>query len=242
MTIGLGSYALALVAGALSVLSPCVLPLLPVVLATAAAAHRFGPYALAAGMTLSFTLIGVLIASLGVSLGIDQTIVQQLAAAMLIAMGVLLLSSTLQARFATVMSSISNAGQTLASRISLDGLAGQFVLGSLLGVVWSPCVGPTLGTAITLASQGKSLVQVMLLMLIFGLGASMPMVFIGSLSRQLVGKLRGRLSSAGTIGKQVLGVVVLLLGVSILSGGDKWLETWAVQASPDWLIRLTTSL
>lgn len=242
----IATYALSLLAGGLSTLSPCVLPLVPIVLATAVAAHRLGPFALAAGLALSFTLVGVLIASIGVSLGIDQEVLQTIAAVMLMVFGVLLLSARLQERFATATSGVSGTGQNLISRVtsrlSLDGLPGQFLLGMLLGLVWSPCVGPTLGAAITLASQGQSLGRVTLQMALFGIGAGIPLMLLGSLSRQSMMKLRGTLLAGGKLGKQILGAVMLLLGVLIISGGDKIAQTWLVQSSPDWLVRLTTSL
>jgi cytochrome c biogenesis protein CcdA len=246
MSSTLSTYALSLLAGGLSTLSPCVLPLIPIVLATAVAAHRLGPYVLAAGLALSFTLIGILLASLGSVLGIDAELLRNVAAAMLIIFGVLLLSSSLQARFSSATSGLSNAGQTLMSRLSPEGLAGQFMLGVLLGIVWTPCVGPTLGAAITLASQGQSLGRITLQMLLFGIGAGVPLIVLGTLSRQVSRKtmtrLRSQLLVAGKLGRQVLGAIMLLIGVLILSGIDKSLQTWLVNVSPDWMVRLTTSL
>ena len=64
-----------------------------------------------------------------------------------------------------------------------SGLAGQFAVGLLLGAVWSPCVGPTLGAASLLASQGKDLPQVALTMVVFGIGAAVPLILLGLLSR-----------------------------------------------------------
>ncbi len=235
-------FALSLLAGGLSVLSPCVLPLAPIVLASAVIAHRLGPYALAAGLALSFAAIGVLLASVGASLGIDQTLLQNVAAALLILFGIVLLSTRLQARFAIATSHISGAGQQALARVSVDGVWGQFILGLLLGIVWTPCVGPTLGAAITLASQGQSLGRVSLQMALFGIGAGIPLMLLGSLSRQAMIRARGKLLLAGKIGKQGLGAVMLLLGVLIISGSDKLVQTWLVQVSPDWLVRLTSSL
>jgi cytochrome c-type biogenesis protein len=240
--LGLSAYGLSFVAGGLSTLSPCVLPLLPILLGAAVAAHRLGPFALAAGLTLSFTLIGVFVASLGAVLGLDPTLFRRLAAVLLIAFGVLLLSSRLQERFAVATSGVSGAGQGLLAKLTLDGLPGQFVLGLLLGIVWSPCVGPTLGAAVTLASQGQSLVQVTLLMALFGLGAGLPLVVLGLVSRQAMSRIRGRLLAVGQYGKQALGGIMLVLGLAIITGGDKVLEAWVVRESPDWLIALTTSI
>lgn len=242
MEFGLGSYGLALAAGGLSTLSPCVLPLLPILLATAVAAHRLGPYALAGGLALSFTVVGVLVASLGAALGLDQGVFRLVAASLLIAFGVVLLSARLQERFAVATSGLSGAGNSLLARVSLDGFSGQFILGLLLGVVWSPCVGPTLGAAVTLASQGRDLGQVTLLMALFGIGAGIPLIALGLVSRGAMAKVRGKLLAAGKFGKQALGGVMLLLGILILSGADKLFEAWVLQAAPEWLARLTTSI
>lgn len=242
MEFGLASYSLALAAGGLSTLSPCVLPLLPILLASAVAAHRLGPYALAGGLALSFTVVGVFVASLGTALGLDQGVFRLIAAGLLIAFGVVLLSARLQERFAVATSGLSGAGNSLLARVSLDGLSGQFVLGLLLGIVWSPCVGPTLGAAVTLASQGQSLGQVTLLMALFGIGAGAPLVALGLVSRSAMAKVCGKLLAAGKFGKQALGGVMLLLGLLILSGADKRFEAWMLQAAPEWLVRLTTSL
>lgn len=242
MNFGLGTYVLSVAAGTLSTLSPCVLPLIPILLGTALAAHRLGPYALAAGLSLSFTVVGIFLAGMGASLGLDQTVFRNVAALLLIGFALVLLSGRLQERFAGAASGLSGAGNNLLAKVSLEGLSGQFVLGLLLGVVWSPCVGPTLGAAITLASQGQDMARVSLVMLLFGIGAGLPLVLIGLLSRQAVGRLRGKLLAAGKLGKQVLGGVMLALGILILTGVDKRIEAWLLNLAPTWLIELTTAL
>jgi cytochrome c-type biogenesis protein len=120
------------------------------------------------------------------------------------------------------------------------GLKGQFALGLLLGAVWSPCVGPTLGAASVLAAQGKDLGQVALVMLVFGLGAALPLLLIGMLSRAAMLRWRNRLMEAGKGGKMLLGGLLVAVGLFIVTGLDKRLETIIVQASPAWLTELTT--
>lgn len=240
MDFGIGTFALGYLAGLLSTLSPCVLPLIPILLATAVGAHRRGPYALALGLALSFSAVGLFLATLGASLGLEASTFRDVAALILIAFAAILLSSRLQERFATATSGLSAAGDNLLARIRLDGIAGQFVIGLVLGIVWSPCVGPTLGAATTLASQGQSLGQIALLMALFGLGAGSPLVVLGSLSRNTVLRLRGRMLAAGKSGKLILGIVMLAIGLAILTGWDKRFEAWAVNASPAWLTELTT--
>ncbi len=241
MEFGIATYGLSLLAGILSILSPCVLPLVPILLGSAVLAHRLGPLALAGGLTLSFTIVGTFIAAAGASLGLDQELLRHIAAFLLLGFGLILLLPGLQEKFAAVTSGLSSSGQTLLAGLTLDGLGGQFLLGLLLGVVWSPCVGPTLGAAITLASQGENLLQVGLVMAVFGIGASIPLVVLGLVSRQAVSRWRGRLLEVGKRGKQVLGLVMLVLGLAILTGGDKMFEAWILGAAPEWLVRLTTS-
>jgi cytochrome c-type biogenesis protein len=240
MDFGLGTFALGYLAGVLSTLSPCVLPLLPILIASALAQHRLGPLALAAGLTLSFTLVGVSIATLGASIGLDPSLLRKGAALLLIGFGVLLLVPALQTRFALATAGVGAAGDGLLARLSGTGWSGQFMVGLVLGLVWSPCVGPTLGAASTLASQGRDLGQIALLMLLFGLGAGTPLVLIGGLSREAMARARGRLLSAGQPGKGLLGVMLLAIGAAILSGADKHFEAWVLDHSPDWLTELTT--
>ena len=240
MEFSAGTYGLGYLAGLLSTLSPCVLPLVPILVATAAAAHVLGPYALALGLMLSFSLVGIFLATLGASLGLDQDTFRAAAAVILIAFGIVLLSPKLQERFASATSGLSAAGDNLLANLKLDGLGGQFAVGLLLGVIWSPCVGPTLGAATTLASQGSKLSQIALLMMIFALGAGTPLVALGSVSRAAVMRVRGRMMQAGKLGKSIFGGLILVLGIAILTGLDKTFEAWAVRISPEWLNELTT--
>jgi cytochrome c-type biogenesis protein len=240
MEFGIGSYGFGLLAGLLSTLSPCVLPILPILLGSATAAHPRAPLALAGGLALSYAVIGTLIASLGASIGLDATIFRNVGAVILGVLGLVLMSTSLQQRFATATSGIGDAGNNLISSLNLNGLGGQFVIGLALGVVWSPCVGPTLGAAIVLASQGSHLPQVALLMGIFGVGAALPVIILAYLSRTVMMKVRGSLMQAGKTGKLILGFIMLAIAAMILSGADKPLESWLVQISPEWLTELTT--
>jgi len=240
MAFGLGAYGFGLLAGLLSTLSPCVLPILPILLGSATAAHPRAPLALAGGLALSYALIGTTIAWAGASIGVDASAFRGVGAVILGVLGLVLMSTSLQQRFAWATAGIGDAGNALVSRLNLDGLQGQFVIGLALGVVWSPCVGPTLGAAIVLASQGSHLPQVALLMGIFGIGAALPVIGLAYLSRAAMTKARGRLLGAGKWGKAVLGVIMLAVAMIILSEADRPLEAWLVDVSPAWLTALTT--
>jgi cytochrome c biogenesis protein CcdA len=165
-----------------------------------------------------------------------------LSAVILLVLGVVLLSPSLQTRFAASVGGISNAGNSLLNKIKLEGFSGQLVVGLLLGVVWTPCVGPTLGTAVTLASQGENISQVALVMLLFGIGAAAPLIILGTLSREALMRVRGKLLTTGKFGKFALGAALVLVAVLILTGMDKVFEAWVTDIAPAWWIELTTTL
>jgi len=236
----MSSFGLAFTAGVLSTLSPCVLPLLPLIVGAAMGAHRAGPLALAAGLALSFVAIGLFVATLGFAIGLDTSVFRSVAAIVLIAIGAVLLMPGLQARFAMAAGPVGNWTEQRFGGFSTNGLGGQFAVGLLLGAVWSPCVGPTLGAASLLAAQGRDLGQVALTMAMFGLGAALPLVLVGLLSRETLLRWRERLAAAGKSGKIALGLVLVVTGFFVLSGLDKVLETRLVELSPDWLTALTT--
>ena len=236
----LATLGLALLAGILSTLSPCVLPILPIVIGTAASQHKYGPVALAAGLALSFVVIGLFVATAGFAIGLDGTVFRRFSAVLMIVAGAVLLSSKLQQVVAGAASPIANWADHRFGGATGTGLWGQAGVGALLGAVWSPCVGPTLGAASVLAAQGHDLLQVALTMLAFGLGAALPLLVLGMLSREVMLKLRGTLMSAGSAAKLALGVVLLATGVFVLAGLDKSAEATLVAVMPDWLVALTT--
>ena len=235
-----GSILAGFLAGLLSTLSPCVLPLLPLVVGTAVAAHRAGAFVLAAGLALSFTAIGLFVATIGFSIGLDGAWFRAASAVLLMAIGLVLLSGALQARFAQAAGGVGNAGSHLLARLSPGGLRGQFVVGLVLGAVWSPCVGPTLGAASVLAARGRDLPSVAAVMLAFGFGAAIPLLLVSMLSRGALLRWRGRMAQAGQAGKLLFGGGAVVISALILTGLDRHVEAVLVTASPEWLTDLTT--
>ncbi len=233
-------FALALLSGVLSTLSPCVLPLLPILIASATQAHRWGGVALGVGLTVSFTLLGLFLATVGIEIGLSPGRFRLVAGAMLLAFGIVLVVPYLQKRFSEMASLIAGRGGNLSAKISGDGWQGQLLVGLLLGAIWTPCVGPTLGAAATLASSGQHLGHASLTMLSFGVGAALPLVLLGTISRQTLNKIRARLLRSAEGGKRILGALLLLIGLGIVSGYDRKVEATLVSLSPDWLTDLTT--
>jgi cytochrome c-type biogenesis protein len=236
----IGSLGLSLLAGILSTLSPCVLPLLPIVLGTAGSEHRLGPVALAGGLALSFVAIGLFVATIGFSLGLDAGVFRSAAAVLLLLVGAVLVAPGFQTHLAVAAGPVSDWTERRFGGFSTSGLGGQFGVGFLLGAVWSPCVGPTLGAASILAAQRQDLGTAGLTMLVFGIGAALPLLLLGLLSREALMRWRERLLAVGKGAKTALGAILVVIGILVLTGVDKRVEAALVAASPAWLTELTT--
>jgi len=204
----IGSVALAFVAGVLSILSPCVLPILPIALGAAASEHRGGPVALAAGLAVSFVLIGLFAATIGYSIGLNADIFRYVAAILMIVVGAVLLVPHLQVRLALAGAPLANWSDRHFRGVRRGRLPGQTAVGLLLGAVWSPCIGPTLGAASILAAQGRDLAEVAAIMLSFGVGAALPLAVFGLLSREAVLRWRTQLIAGGAWAKTAFAAVL----------------------------------
>jgi len=217
-------------AGTLSALSPCVLPMIPIVVASAFQRHAHGPLAVAGGFVLASTATGLAFASLGFAAGVDRA-----------AAGLVLFIPALQNWFASLVTPVA-AGATALTAHLPSGLLGQFVLGSLLGIVWTPCTGPALAAAVSLATRSESVVHAGSVMLAFGVGAAIPIVVVAYGSRHAVLRRRDALSSVAAWGKPLLGSVLIAIGILTWTGADKTIEAWMVDRMPPWLLDLTTRL
>lgn len=236
-----GTGLAAFVAGLLTALNPCVLPLLPIVFAAAISKHRFaGPLALAAGLTVSFVAIGFVLALAGQTVtGISAERLRPVGATILILIGAVLLIPQLQRGLQTAAGPATNWVNNRFGNAGGGGWIGQFGLGLVLGLVWSPCAGPTIGVASSLAFRGEDLGAMLGILLVFGLGAAIPLVAIGFLSRAVMMRWRGRLARIATVGKIILGILLVLVGVLILTHLDRQLEGWLTGVLPEWLADLT---
>jgi len=236
----MGGFVLSYLAGSLSTLSPCVLPLVPILIASALQSHRFGPVALAGGLALSYAVFGIIIAAFGQALGIDDTVLRATAAAIMIGFGLVLLIDRLKAMAGRLLEPLAGGAGNALNALTGQSLGGQFAIGALLGAVWAPCVGPTLGAAITVAAQGQSLAYAATTMLIFGLGAATPVLALAYGSRGLAATRRATLTNMSVIGARVMGGVLVLVGVSVIAKWDKAIEAALVAVTPEWLLDLTT--
>jgi cytochrome c-type biogenesis protein len=233
MTLELTAIPLAFVAGILSILSPCVWPLVPMVMASSANTGRWGPVFLALGLSLSFTLAGGVLTFLLLNAGLSPDAFRWFGAAMLVLIGLILVVKPLG-------DAVTNSLSRLSSRFNLGGSSesatafGQLGVGIMLGLVWLPCVGPTLGAAIALASFGQELGMASIVLFLYGLGSAVTLIVTAKLSQHLIRKVRPELFSKVGQAKMILGWIMLILGIMVFTGLDKVLETLAVQFLPIW--------
>ncbi|WP_237046297.1 cytochrome c biogenesis CcdA family protein [Aquipseudomonas alcaligenes] len=153
MDIPLTHLGLSLLAGSLTTLSPCVFPILPLVIGGAVQANRLAPVAMGVGMAVSFALIGILLGALGPALDIDSDSVRIFGAWLLISFGLVMLIPALNRRFTEWMLPIASSANAASARLDGSSLSGAFLLGGVLGLVWSPCSGPLLASALTLVAS-----------------------------------------------------------------------------------------
>ncbi len=236
------NYLWAYLAGTLTLLNPCVLPLLPIIIAAAFQNSRLGPLALAVGLTVSFTVIGVGVTAFGQALGIDEVVINRTAAVIMIAFGLVLLIPKAQDVLAVIVSPLASGANARIDQVGGSGVGSQLFIGALLGAVWSPCIGPTLGGAIGLAATGEGLTQATFTMLAFGLGVSTVLMGLAYGSRGVLNARRERLMSWMPWAKPLMGAMLLLVGVVLLFHLQRAIESWLLDVLPAWLIDLSVSI
>lgn len=242
IALSLPQLGLSMAAGGLTTLSPCVFPLLPLVLGGALQGHRLAPLAMGAGMTASFAAIGMLLGALGPAFGADADAVRIGGAAMLIAFALIMLVPALGERFSQWMLPIAGAANRASTRLEGRSLLSAMALGAVLGLVWSPCSGPLLGSALTLVAGEGGVVRGGVVLALFGLGAATPLVAVAYASRSGFARVRDWVLVRIDRVRKGFAVLLGAMGVAILTGADKWLEARVLQWLPEAWVNLTVGV
>lgn len=217
------SFGLALLAGVLTVLSPCVLPILPIVLGRSLQSHRYGPVALMLGLIGGFALAGSL-------LGVTASWLTQFASALRMGAIVLLLAIGLLALF-------PQWSYRLLSYLPVSqpsdrfGLAGEFWLGAQLGLLWTPCAGPVLGSILVLAAVSHQPESAFVLLLLYGIGAALPMLAFAYGGRYLSRRLLSLHPHTERL-QRIGGAIVVGTAIAILLGWDVQIQLWLAPLFP----------
>ena len=235
-------FVFAYAAGLLTLINPCVLPVLPIVLASALNASRMGPVALAVGMSVSFVAFGILITAFGNAIGLTQELLAQIGAVIMVFFGLVLVVPMFAQRFEMATAGVAAGADQRMNDVDASGLRGQFVGGLLLGAVWSPCIGPTLGGAIALASQGQNLGYATAIMVFFALGVSTLILALGLGAREAIRKRAQALRGLAERSKPILGVTFIAVGLMLFFGVHHVIDAWALDVLPYWLTDLSVAL
>lgn len=228
-------------AGLLTLINPCVLPVLPIVLVGALNATKAGPIALAAGMSLSFVVFGVLVTAFGAGIGLTQDVLAEIGAVLMVIFGCVLLVPRLTRSFESATAGLASRADAQIDGIETGSLRGQFFGGLLLGTVWSPCIGPTLGGAIALASQGQNLGHVTLIMAAFALGVSTLVIGLGLGAQEAIRARANRLRGLAERSKPIIGVTFILVGAMLYFKVHHILEAGLLSVMPIWLQDLSVA-
>ncbi len=222
------SVFLVFIAGLATVITPCILPILPAVL-SGSAGSRLRPLAIVTGMSITFTLMGILINAVA-SFGFFAEYLRWLSIFIIIAMGAILFDDDVNQAYVNFSSSIVNSARErvsfigkIASKAPSEGLTSGLFLGMSLGVLWIPCVGPILGAVfafVQVSSGGADLLYGTLLLIIYSIGVSLPMLIIAYSGKKISGNVKWFVQR-GHFFKKLSGLILILVGLMMLFGIDR---------------------
>lgn len=235
-------WSFSFIAGLLTTLSPCVLPILPFLLGSALRKNRKAPLYMVLGLATSFVVVGFSLSRFGSLLGLDGDQIRNGSAILLILTSLFFLSNKVQTFISEKLNSFANSGSSVIQKLKLDESSNwdSLILGALLGIIWSPCAGPTLGVAVSLASQKGSSLDALQIMIVYAIGAAIPMLLISYGLRSFFQKNQSRIMKFSENSKVFFGVILLLTGIFILFGLDKSVETFLLNHLPHAWVDLIT--
>lgn len=223
---------LALLAGMLTIAAPCVLPMLPVVLGASVGQHgRWRPAFIALGFALAFCAAGLLFSAATESAGLSQEHLRNGAIGMLLVFGVLMLWPRPMHWVGMRLSGLVNRASAVGDRAG-PGNGGGFVLGLTLGVVWTPCAGPVLGSILTLVATAADPARSALLMACYSVGAALPMLGIAYGGQVASTRVRQLARHAYRM-QQGFGLLVLLVALAMYFQYDSLVTVWLSNLYPE---------
>ncbi len=225
------SILLVFLAGIVTIMKPCCLPLVPVIF-SGSAGHRLRPLAIVSGLTLSFTTMGVLVSAFGATFAGFTDSLRSLAILFIIGMGAVLFDDDINMEFMKLSGSITqglrqNFGflNKYSSTIPEGSLTGGFFLGMSLGVLWIPCVGPILGAVLAFVASVGNMSYGAWMLFVYSVGMSLPMLSIAYYGKKVSNRYQW-FSRNGELLKKLSGLVLILVGIMLLFGIDKLIIKW----------------
>ncbi len=229
----------AFLAGIVTIFSPCILPVLPIILSASVGSGRRRPLGIVFGFVLSFTFFTLALTAIVKATGLSADALRLVAVVVIGFFGLSLLFPQTQVLLERVMSAFSGlAGGVTAQKSGQTGFWGGVLIGLSLGLLWTPCVGPILAAVITLAITQTVNAQAMVITLAYSLGSALPMLGITYASQRLLQQVRFLNKYASRI-QQGFGVVMILTAVAILLNLDRQFQTAVLQLFPQYGSGLT---
>jgi len=225
----------AFLAGIVTILSPCILPILPAILSAGTLKGRLRPLGIILGLVLSFTFFTLALTAIVHATGLSANVLRYVAIALIFIFGLVMIFPRLSDWFAMRAAPIATAGQSIQSTTSGTGFGGGFIFGIALGLLWTPCAGPILAAITTLvATQSVNLATVMIT-LSYSLGAAIPMFLIAYGGSQVIQSSKFLSTHAEGI-RQTFGVLMILTAVAIALHWDMALQQKLARFFPPILI------
>lgn len=224
---------LALLAGVVTVAAPCTLPMLPILLgASIGRTSKARPAMIAAGFVLSFSLVALALGAITRVFDFDPNSLRNGAAVLLVAFGLLMIWP---APFEWL--TVRIGGFTGNNAAASQGLFGGFLLGTTLGLVWTPCAGPVLGSILTIVATSKDTAWASLLLIVYAIGAAIPMLAIAYGGQAVTTRIRSLAKIAPKL-QQGFGVVVIAFAVATYFQYDTLIVAWLTGFYPNGQIGL----
>jgi len=225
----------AFLAGIVTILSPCILPILPIVLSGSLSGGKRRPLGVIVGFIISFTFFAIFSFLIADALGFSTEILRLIAVVMLIIFGLMILIPSFQLMFERLSARLSFIGQGTQK----TGFTGGFGIGLTLGLIWTPCVGPILASVLTLAATSQITLQLVIITLAYSIGTAIPLFFIAYGGKKALTTLPFLKRNAVKIQK-AFGVLIILTALMIYFSIDRKFQTFILQVFPQYGSGLTS--
>lgn len=226
--------AFAFLAGIVTIFSPCVIPILPIILSSALKKNKLYPVVMVLGLATVFSLLGVLFGAFGSVIGISRDSLNTVAIVILFVMGVVILFDRIGNRLSRIMNPLMTKCSVKFIKKD-DSLIDGFFLGGVLGIVWAPCAGPILASILALATAAQNAVTGFVLLFTYSLGAGIPMLAIAYGGRRFAGKQKWLVTHSKLI-KKIFGWILILTAAALYFGWFRVLEAALIPYLPEFVV------
>ena len=223
----------AFLSGIVTILSPCILPVLPIVL-TGSIGGKSKPFGVVTGFIASFSFFTLVLSALVQTLDIPVNTLRIVAVVIIVTFGLTMIVPRLHLVFDRLMSRL--VGSRGSSQ--KNGFSGGFLTGVSLGLVWTPCVGPIMASVITLAVSQQVDGGAVLIIAAYSLGTAIPMFAVMVGGRKLLVRFP-RLSAKGAGIQRIFGVIMIIAGLMIGVGADRRFQSFVLELFPNYGTGLT---